>query len=127
LLVHVETLFAMTTQASDRVASPQDVLDLLDEVAQALDELASACEEAGHSLVPRPRGTASDWRFSPGPLSHQQKILALSTLHNLGAAVRTAARRSRDAHATLRPVTECLLREAAEQTPRPTARTNSEG
>ena len=109
-----------------RVASAHDVLDLLDELALALGELGSACEEVVTALVPRPRGARSDWRFyrdgdgSPGPLSHQQKGLALSTLHNLGASIRTAARRCRDARATLRPVVECILSEASDQPSRPT-------
>jgi hypothetical protein len=140
-----ETLFAMTKQASSaqhgergvvaaaqdlrgaaRVATPHDVLDVLDEVAQALGELASACEEVGPAVVPRPRAARSDWRFyrdgdgSPGPLSHEQKALALSTLHDLGASIRTAAWRCRDARATLRPVTECLVSQAADPTSRPT-------
>jgi len=122
------TLSAMTTQTSNaqrsvaaaahdlrdvaRVASPPDALDLLDEVADALSELASACEDLGPALVPRPRGAAFDWRVdpagdgSPDPLSHQEKRLALSTLHDLGASIRAAARRTRDARATLRPVAE---------------------
>ena len=108
------TLSAMTTQANNaqrsvvaaaqdlrdiaRVASPPDVLDLLDEVARALGELASACEEAGPALVPRPRGAASDWRVrragdaSADRLSHQEKRLALSTLHDQPALLGLALR-----------------------------------
>jgi hypothetical protein len=99
---------ARVAQEADSAVAA-DVPGLLVQLETALRELSTACYSLGPSMVSRPESAGSDsasWRQG-GPsasCADESTALALSRLHEVGAAVGGAARRCRSARAALVPM-----------------------
>ena len=93
-------------------AAASDIPELLGQLEATLRELSSACYSLGPSIAPPPQpparsalGRRDGRAYSDSP-SNEKKAVALSNLHELGAAVGGAARRCRSARTTLAPTVD---------------------
>lgn len=115
-------------EAGSAVAA--DVPGLLVQLETTLRELSTACYSLGPSMVPRPESAGSDgdsWRHGAALASRadESTALALSRLHEVGAAVGGAARRCRSAQAALAPMLATISEASEPRPPSPAMATAS--
>jgi hypothetical protein len=118
---------ARVAQEADS-AVPGDLPGLLDQLETTLRELSTACYSLGPSMVPRPESVGSDrnsCRHGGASRAEERTALALTRLHEVGAAVGGAARRCRAAKAALAPMLATISEVGEPEPPSPAIATAS--
>jgi hypothetical protein len=93
--------------AAAAAASARQVAELLAQFERTLCDMSDTCYALAPTIVPRPSPAGQVRRFDRGhvpvgrPLSRESQAHALSTLHELGAAIQGSARLCLSARGTL--------------------------